>query len=100
MSPLRSGFCTAAPPLKRMTEISTANRWGAWDTNSDSEATYGLSHHVEDRLLPLKQTVRPLDSADSSPSTPRRERVLAHILLTTGRHRVAQDDTRTTQDDT
>ena len=26
-----------------------------------------LSHHVEDRLLPLKQTVRhPLDSADSA----------------------------------
>jgi hypothetical protein len=58
------------------------------------------AHHVEDRLISLKTDGPPLDSADSSPSTPRRERVLAHILLTIGRHRVAQNDTRATQDGT
>jgi hypothetical protein len=58
---------------------------------------------VEDRLLPLKQTVRhPLDprttfhvhmgAGDGA--------VLAHVLLTTERHRMAQGDTKMTLDDT
>jgi hypothetical protein len=47
---------TIVPPL------SGCDFSGHWDTNSDSCAAYGLSHHAEDRLLPDKQTAfDPLD---------------------------------------